>query len=211
MDIRIPGQSEESKLMKSGRILVAILAVCGGTAAFAAEVVGIPGSSTQYSTPVQAACGSQTVQLVLTGAALRQKLFINVYAIGSYIQEGAQVRNAEELAASDSPKRLHLIMERTVAGKEMAEAFQAAIRLNYPEPAFAAEVSALVQVLQSQTAQKGDQILFTHIPGVGLNFNLVGKVEFTIKNAQFSRAVWDIYLSKNNLGDAIKKGLVSRL
>ena len=27
----------------------------------------------------------------------------------------------------------------------------------------------------------------------------------------FSRAVWDIYLGRNNLGEGIKKGLVSRV
>ncbi len=197
--------------MISGRILAAIVVACGGAGALAAEVVGVPGSGTQYSTPVETVSDGKPVRLVLTGTALRQKFFLNVYAIGSYIQEGVSVRTAEELTASDSPKRLHLIMERAVAGKDMAEAFRAAIRLNYPEPAFAAEVNALAQQLQNHTAEKGDQILFTHIPEVGLHCNLIGKTDFTIKNVQFSRAVWNIYLGKNNLGEAIKKGLVSRL
>ncbi len=197
--------------MISSRILAAIVVACGGAGTFAAEVVGVPGSSTQYTTPVEAISEGKPVQLVLTGTALRQKYFLNVYAIGSYVQQGASVRTAEELAASDSPKRLHLIMERAVAGKDMAEAFRVAIRMNYPEPAFAAEVNTLVQQLQNHTAEKGDQILLTHVPGVGLHCNLSGKAEFTIKNVHFSQAVWNIYLGKNNLGEAIKKGLVSRL
>ena len=67
------------------------------------------------------------------------------------------------------------------------------------------------QFMQGQTAQKGDHIFITHIPNAGLHCSLAGKGEVLIKNAQFARAVWDIYLGKNNLGDEIKKGLVSRL
>ena len=31
------------------------------------------------------------------------------------------------------------------------------------------------------------------------------------QNPHFSRAVWDMYLGRNNVSDSIKKGLVSRL
>src|SRR5262249_38425646 len=119
--------------------------------------------------------------------------------------------SAEELAAADCPKRLHLVMERTVEGKDLAEAFRSAIRLNYPEPAFAEEVQTLVQLLRGDSARKGDHIYLTHVPGVGLHCSRSGKAEFLIKNPRFARAVWDIYLGKNNVGEAVKKGLVSRL
>jgi hypothetical protein len=59
--------------------------------------------------------------------------------------------------------------------------------------------------------KKGDHIYLTHRPGVGLHCNVINKGEFTIENAEFSRAVWDIYLGKNNVGEGIKKGLTSRL
>jgi hypothetical protein len=102
-------------------------------------------------------------------------------------------------------------MERAVDGKDLAEAFRAAVRLNYPDPAFAREITTLAQFLRSTAAQKGDHILLTQVPGVGLHCSLAGKADFLIKNPAFSRAVWDIYLGKNNLGEGIKKGLVSRL
>ena len=50
--------------------------------------------------------------MVLTGAALRQKFYFNVYAVASYVQEGAKPRTPEELAAVNCPKRLELVMER---------------------------------------------------------------------------------------------------
>ena len=46
---------------------------------------------------------------------------------------------------------------------------------------------------------------------VGLHVAMPGKVDFLIKNPKFSKAVWDVYLGKNNVGEAVKKGLTSRL
>ena len=193
-------------------LTVALLTLAlGGAGALAADDVGVPGSSTRFATTAQTTIDGKPARMVLTGAALRQKFYFNVYAVASYVQEGAKPRTPEELAAVDCPKRLELVMERTVNGKEMAEAFRAAIRLNYPEPALGAEVGDLVRFLQGQEARQGDHIVLTYVPGVGLRCDLAGRAEVVIQGAQFLRAVWDIYLGKNNLGEEIKKGLASRL
>src|SRR5205085_128049 len=83
-----------------------------GSAA-AADMVGVPGSSTQFPAAKDATIDGKPVSLVLTGCALRQKYFFNVYSVASYVQDGAKVRTPEELAAADCPKRLELVMERT--------------------------------------------------------------------------------------------------
>ena len=181
------------------------------TGASATELVGVRGSNTQFTTTMGITVGGKPVQLVLTGVALREKFFFNVYAIGSYVLEGAGVRTAEDLAAVDKPKQLHLVMERDVSGTDIAEAFVVAIRQNYPTPAFTNEVDLLAAKLREIDLKKDDHIYLTHLPGTGLHCNVVNKGEFTIENGEFSRAVWDIYLGKNNVGEGIKKGLTSRL
>jgi hypothetical protein len=191
-------------------IACAVAALCGA-AALAGEVVGVKGSSATYVTPIEANINGQNVPLRLTGTALRTKFVVNVYAIGSYLQQGVTVRSAEELAAANCFKRLHLILERDVEGRELAEAFRNSIRMNYPEPAFTDEVNALVAQLQQTSVRKGDQVWLTHIPDTGLHVTVQGKATFVIHNVAFSRAVWEIYLGRNNLGDAIKAGLTSRL
>jgi hypothetical protein len=196
--------------MTRSRILALVLILSLGGAARAAELVGVPGSRTQYTSTMDWVAAGKPVRLVLTGTALRQKAIFNVYSIGSYVLEGSAVRSPEELAAADCPKQLHLVMERTVEGKDMAEAFRAAIRMNYPGPAFGDEVGMLFEKLQGETAVKGDHIYITHLPGVGLQVKMGGRVEFVIRNPEFSRAIWDIYLGQNNLGENIKRGLVSR-
>jgi hypothetical protein len=191
-------------------LLTATLFACVASVS-AAELVEVPGTSTHLTTTMDVTIGGQPFHLVLTGVAVRQKFFFNVYALGSYVLEGAPVHNAEELAAINRPKQLHLVMERDVSGSDIAEAFLVAIRQNYPTPAFNAEVNLLVEKMRPIDLKKNDHIYLTHQPGIGLRCMVVGKGDFTIDNPDFSRAVWDIYLGTNNLGEGIKKGLVSRL
>ncbi len=193
------------------RLTLAAAVAAGIAAAVARADDGVTVGSASYPATASATVGGKPVSLVLTGAAMRQKLVFSVYAVGSYVQAGAAVRSAEELAAADVAKQLQLVMQRDVAGRDMAEAFRSAIRANHPEPAFDAEVEALVRMLRDGTARKGDRIVLTHAPGVGLEIAISGKEGFVIKHPDFGKAVWDIYLGAYNVGDAVKKGLVSRL
>jgi Chalcone isomerase-like len=187
-------------------VVVLVAAVVGG-----AEQVQVPGTKTQFPSEIETKVDGKAVKMVLTGTALRRRFAVHVYALGSYVQEGVKVQTAEDLAACTSPKRLELIMQRDVGGKDMADAFLKGIRLNHPEPAFAEEVKELQEVIQKQALAKDDHVVLTFVPGVGLHCNVGGKTEFLIKNVQFAQAVWDIYFGKNNLGDAICKALLSRL
>jgi hypothetical protein len=197
--------------MKRIGFLGAAVLLLGTAWVSAMELVGVHGSSTQYTTTMDITIGDKPFHLVLTGVALREKFFFNVYTIGSYVVDGAAVHTAEELAALNQPKQLHLVMERDVEGGDIAEAFRIAVRQNYPPPAFDDEVNRLVGMIREIDFKKGDHIYLTHQPGIGLRCQVIGKGDFVIENPDFSRAIWDIYLGKNNLGDGIKKGLTSRL
>jgi hypothetical protein len=197
--------------MLSRRILAAVGAALIGTTLLAAELVGVPGSSTKYPSEMEAPVAGKTVKLVLTGAAMRTKFVVHVYTVGSYVEQGAPVHTPEALAAADCPKLMHLVMERTVDGKDMAEAFRSAIRMNHPEPEFNEEVNALVQFMRGMSVHKGDHVHLIHVPGVGLHCSVSSGAQFLIKNVRFSRAVWEMYLGKKNIDEGIKKALVARL
>jgi hypothetical protein len=191
-------------------ILTVALGLCVA-GVVAAEMVGVPGSNAKYPDLTEIQINDKPVRMVLTGTALRTRYFYNVYAIGSYVELAVNVHGAEHLIALDCPKQLHLVMERDVDGKDMAEAFKAAVRLNHNEPEFAAEIETLATAMLANPVKKGDHILLTHVPKVGLRCGIAGKPEFTIENPAFARAVWEIYFGQNNLGIAIKEGLLSRL
>lgn len=190
-------------------VLGLVLGLAGVVAA--AEVVAPRGGSTQYPTQIEVAVGGKPVPMVLTGAALRTRYFVNVYTIASYVQAGAPVKTPADLAGVEAVKRLQIVMERDVSGTDMAEAFRSAIRANYPEPTFNEEVSSLVEQVKAHNLKKGDTVVLTHVPGFGLAATIVGKGDFVIKNPKFSKAVWDIYLGPKNLGEEIKTSMSNRL
>ena len=190
------------------RTTLGLLLLALSASVAAADVITVSGN--QYATAMDATVGGEKVKLTLTGAAVRSKFFVNIYTVGSYVQQGQAVRTPEELAAKDCAKLLLLIMERDLKGADMADATEKAIRANYPAPQFADEVKLLRESFVKHDIKRGDRVWLTHVPGTGLRVTLEGKADATIANPQFSRAVWDIYLGKNNLGEEIKRGLVSR-
>jgi hypothetical protein len=175
------------------------------------DTIPVPGSKNGFAAKVEREIDGRKVPLELTGVAMRKRFLFNVYAIGSYVEEGRLPRSAQDLVLLDAPKQLHLIMERDVSGQDIAENFRSAIRANYPAPEFEQEITTLAKQLSVQTLRKGDQIFLTCVPKVGLHVALAGKAEQTIANPRFCRAVWEIYFGKNNIGAEVKQGLLSRL
>ncbi len=178
--------------------------------AFAATAVPAQDGGS-FPPSIESKIGDDQVKLVRTGTAVRKKGIFKVYAVASYVQEGAKVGTAEELAAADCAKQLRLFFLRPVGGREMAQSFKTVLRLNYPEPAFADEVKTLIELFEKTSAQRGDEVLITHVPKVGLLCRRAGREEVLIKNVDFSKALWDNYLGKRNVGEAVKQGLISGL
>ena len=190
--------------MVRGTILA--IALAGGlTCPFAMQLRG------DESKVVEKKIGEQTVRLQLTGSAVRTKSIFKVYTIDSYVEAGVKVRTAEELMDADAPKLLHLVMLRNVSGPEMSDAFVSLLRANHPEPAFEDEVKSVATLLRNRNVHKGDEIWFSHIPKVGIQCHLGEDMTHLVRNVAFSKAVWGNYFGKHNVGEHVKKGLLSRL
>ena len=175
-----------------------------------AGAVKVPDTNINYSAKTTVTIEGQSHALRITGVALREKAFFNVYAIASYIAADAKAGGAHGLATADTPKLLHLIMERDVSGAKMAGAFKSAIRANYAS-GFNAEVAQLSGLLTKREAKKGEHFRFVHLPGKGVKISRSSGGAVTIANAKFAVAVWQIYLGRKNVDSDIKKGLVKRL
>jgi hypothetical protein len=165
----------------------------------------------RFAPTITSEVGDRSIRLTLTGTAMRTKYLFNVYAIGSYVQEGARARDAEDLARLEVPKQLHLIFERDVDPDTMAKSFSQAIRMSQPAPAFSRELAELEKYFQESSIKRGDHLWLTTIPGVGFRCQVAGRPGLTVANPGFARAAWEAYLGPRNLGVAIKSGLSSRL
>ena len=188
------------------RVIFLALTLCGGLAGPIVHELRA-GEPDQIESKI----GGRSVKMVLTGSAVRTKSIFKIYSIESYIEHGLKVRTAEDMVAADQPKQLHLVMLRTVSGPDMADAFTSMVRANHPEPAFDVEVKKVAAILRAQTIQKGDEVWFTHVPKVGFQCRAPGGMSHTIANVAFSKAVWENYFGKHNVGDNVKQALLSRL
>src|SRR5436189_237855 len=101
--------------MRRAWMLTLALVVLGSK--LLASDVGVSGSCTRYPSKIEANVAGKAVKMTITGTALRRRSVFNVYAVASYVLQDSKLASAEELAAADVAKRLHLVMERTVDGK----------------------------------------------------------------------------------------------
>lgn len=192
-------------------IMLSLMPSGGGVSAGGDEQVGVEGSNTKYRVDIENKIEDKDVKLKITGVAQRKKSIFKVYTIGSYIQQGIVVHTAAELTQRDCAKQLHLVMERDVDGKTMAEAFIEGIDLNYPKSNFSDHKKVLLEFMKPLSLKTGDQIWLTHVPGGGFKCKLPGDKELLIKDLPFSVAIWEIYLGDKNISEAVKAGLISRL
>jgi hypothetical protein len=194
---------------RKGFLAAVLLVLCVVSAETAEPTVSV--GSTRYPTALTSQIAGKPVKMVLTGTALRTKLGMSVYTIGSYVQENARVSGPHDLAAAAVPKQLCLAFEREVGGDKLAQSFRDSIGMVSPAPAFAAELATLTRYMKAHPVKKGTCIWLTSIPGMGLRCRVIGGPEVAIDNAAFARAVWEVYLGRKNLGVAIQTGLTSRL
>lgn len=185
-------------------LLIAAVLLVG--AADAAEVK-VDGSDVTYPTTIEV----EGDELRLTGTGLREKVFINVYTVASYVAADAKLSGRAALAGLDAKKRLHLVMERDVDGETMAEAFLEAIEKNHDPSTMKPQIAQLDGYLRGKKAKDDDHIAFDHVPGKGVRISRTGREPIFIEGMGFARAVWNIYLGKENVSGDIAQGLVSRL
>ncbi|HVL12364.1 MAG TPA: chalcone isomerase family protein [Gemmata sp.] len=191
----------------------AAVLIAGVVAASAAatDPVRVKGSSASFPATLNLPNGDKTVRLDLTGAGLRTKIGLGVYAVASYLQEGTAARTADDVVKADAVRLLHLVMERTVAPDDFIGAFKSAVGKSYPADAFAAEFKQLAAAVGDRSAAKGDHVFLVSVPEAGVRIKLADKVDVTIKNPAFARALWEVYLGSKPLDDGLKKSLVGML
>jgi hypothetical protein len=177
----------------------------------AADPVAVKGTSASYEPAVSVPVKDRDVKLNLTGVGLRTKVGFNVYAVASYVQDGAAVKTPEEVIKADAVRMLHLVMQRKVVPADFIGAFKTAVGKTYPEEKFAAEFTQLTEAVGDTAAAKGDHVTLLYVPGTGVRIRMADKVDVTIKNPAFAKALWEVYLGADPLDEKLKTGLVDRL
>jgi hypothetical protein len=179
-------------------------------AAWACMVLSVYGTGNASVTMVDGTAFSNTVtvkgtRLHLQGAALLRYLyFIEAYTGALYLSETADGSRALE----NIPRHLVLEYRVAISADDFAEATEKKIRDSVSDAVFQGlmpKITALNRLYKDVVPK--DRYALTYIPGTGTILALNGTPLGTIEGAEFSRAVFSIWIGKN----PIDKGFRDRL
>ena len=166
--------------------------------AAAIEVAGV-------SFPPTVQAGGKT--LTLNGVGVRTRFFFNVYAMGLYLEHPST--DASAILAVDQVRRAELHMLRTVSGAEMGDAIATAINAN--AGGAVAQLKPRVDQLKSmfRSANEGEVITLTYIPGKGTVVGAQGADIGTIQGKDFADALFGAWIGTAPVDGSLKQALLA--
>lgn len=215
-------------------VVVALLSVAGAGAAQSADTVVEPLSGTPF--PTSLAPPGAGAEQRLTGTGLRERfvLFIgvHVYAFGLYVDAdaaGAALaafagRSAGELAGDERfyerlldlefAMTLRLVMVRTVAGGDVATAFDDALRprmaaVGAGGPGDAEALERFRGYFDAPEITTGTEILFACTPEGRLTSAVGGAEQVPIDSQALCRSLFDVYLGREPISTEGRKTVIA--
>ena len=170
------------------KIMVGILSVLlFSTVLYAKKISGIIMPET-----LKACSGN----LVLNGAGVRDKFFMDLYVGGLYLKSKSS--NSSSIMNSDQPMAIRLhIVSKLITGEKMSKAtnegFEKSAGSNLPS--LKTRIKKFISVFKSGI-KKFDKYNFIYIPKKGTQVFKNGKLKTTIKGLDFKKALFGIWIGR---------------
>jgi len=149
-------------------------------------------------------------EVVLNGAGLRKRFFLQVYAIGLYLPRKAG--NATGAINTEGPKRASIHMLRDVGAAQFTDALAEGIRENHTEAeakALEPRVQALAAIMAEVKEAKKGMVITLDWTGTATQLGIDGKpAGKPIEGADFYRALLRIWLGDKPVQEDLKKALL---
>lgn len=171
------------------------------------------------SAPAQTKIGGATLpntvsyvgeNLVLNGAGVREKYWMDMYAGGLYLKN--KTSNSKEIVAANEPMALKIhILSKLISSEKMVEAvnegFENTTKGNMA--ALSSEINKFKSFFDEEIS-KNDVFDIVYIPSKGVVVYKNGKEKGTIKGMDFKKALFGIWLSDNPADKKLKEGLLGK-
>lgn len=155
--------------------------------------------------PNQVQVEGTALRMVGMGVREATALSVNVYVAGLYLEN--PTRNAREVINSAQKKRLVLHFVRDVDASDIREAMSEGFNENGGNtPALRQRLAQLVALLPAM--REGGRLVFTYIPGTGVQVQVGGSVKGTIAGEDFARVFYSIWFGPNPPNAGLKTGLL---
>lgn len=146
------------------------------------------------------------VPVVLNGAGLREKYWIDIYAAGLYLP--TQSDNADEIIKQETAKRIKIVfIYPRVTKEQMIETLEENFEQN---PNISEETRRSIGRCTSwmEDFNRDDEIVFDYVPEQGTTIYVKGKKKGTIPGSDFMNAVYTIYLGPSPASKPLKASLI---
>ena len=150
-----------------------------------------------------------SVTLVLNGAGVRSKMWMDIYAGGLYLKS----KNSEpsKIVSNDEPMAIKL---HIVSGLVSSEAMEEATREGFDNTtggdtaALADSIDSFMAVFK-ETIVEGDVFDIIHIPGKGIDIYKNGSFKSTVAGGMvFKEALFGIWLGDKPADKKLKRGML---
>ncbi|GAB2772644.1 chalcone isomerase family protein [Salinimicrobium soli] len=147
--------------------------------------------------------------LVLNGAGVREKLWIDLYAAGLYLNE--KTKDANTVLNADKPMSIKLhIVSKLISSDKMVEAvtegFEKSTKGNTAP--IQAEINKLLGFFK-EDIHKNDIFDLVYLPGKGVVAYKNGTEKGVIKGREFKKALFGIWLSGDPADSGLKEDLLA--
>lgn len=167
----------------------------------AAEVGGI-----SIDDKVQPGGGGAT--LVLNGAGVREKFFMDIYVGALYLP--AKSASAAEILTGPGPKRVAMhFLYKEVDKEKLIDGWNEGFENNQSTAdldKFSERLNAFNALFQ--TVHAGDVIVLDYIPGTGTSVAINGVKKGTIPGEDFNRALLSVWLGDKPADDGLKGAML---
>jgi hypothetical protein len=185
-----------------------MLAASGTPAAVPVPVLQDSGTSvTRDGVTLPARVDVDGHALVLNGTATRKKFIVKVYVAGLYLP--ARETDAEKILAADEPRHLVMQFVHDVDKGKMCNAWNEGLEKNTPDasPELKAQFDTLCSYMED--IKKGEQFIFTYLPGAGTRVSVKGVDKGTIEGKPFADALFKVWIGPHpGPGEGFKKRLL---
>jgi hypothetical protein len=188
----------------------------------AARMLAAPGNPTPVPVPAPQDSGASVTRdgvtlptqmdvdgqaLVLNGTATRKKFIVKVYVAGLYLP--ARETDAERILDADEPRQLVMQFVHDVDKKKMCDAWNEGLEKNTPDatPELKGQFETLCSYMED--IKKGEQFVFTYLPGSGTRVSVKGVEKGTIEGKAFADDLFKVWIGpRPGPGEGIKKQLL---
>ena len=146
-------------------------------------------------------------KLVLNGMALRKKVVFKVYVAGLYLP--AKEKNSEKILAADGTRCTVMHFMRSADAGAISEAWFEGLQANTPNHSQELKKQFDTLATLMEDVKEGDKLVFTYLPGKGLEVKVKGKVKGLLPGKAFADALFACWIGKKpGPGEDFKKALL---